>query len=149
LFTKTAAGKVVGKLFAEGGEAIIARVGSAFSSAFAQAGSKLEMKALGGKVLQLVESDFVHIVRRHMMPFWDGSKKAFTTFWPEEMLMSNVLEELTKVIPKSVIVEGWNNLVLRNGIRARIFVENGFIKTFFPVSGEGVIKSADIVAEFL
>ena len=79
------------------------------------------------------------------MPFSSGFKVAKTTFFPEQWLASDILEELTKAISKTALVEGENQLVLKNGVSAVVYVRNGLIETFFPKAGPGVLKASEIV----
>lgn len=158
LVARTAAGKVLGKFAAQaagkaGGAAGDAarRVGNVFGQMFASSGGMQLTTSTGAKVVLAAGNKargFVHVLRRHLIPYWDGSKIANTTFWPSSTTSSQLLDFLQEAVSISgnLVPNAANYVRLSNGIRANLVVDGvGNVITFYPVSGPGVVFAKELV----
>ena len=140
-------GKLVGEAFAHG---LVPQMADWLRVAFAQTGGKVLMKTAMGKTVELeagsASKGFVHILRRHLVGMWDGGKKAITTFFPSTTTPADVVEMLQEAVRKySRVAGGAEDIVLSNGLTVRLVIGGGKVITFFPVSGEGVVLSRELV----
>ncbi|MCP4548057.1 MAG: RHS repeat-associated core domain-containing protein, partial [bacterium] len=140
-------GTVIGKAFAAGG---LERVATSFSRWFASTNGKLFLRTANGAVVELEKGSakrgFVHILRRHLTGFWDGSKPGVTTFFPSNVTPGGMLSLLREAASKYVASGSpAQSIVLSNGITAKLVVYGGKIITFFPESGPGVVFARTLV----
>jgi hypothetical protein len=174
LLTRGPTGKVVGKMFAQGGHLNMA---AAFGAKYGTAGYNLSRTFIDNGVQRVVKfvlpqggkhNGFAHIIRRHMAEYYDGSVQGAlqgpTGFWPVGTSADDVIRYVGDAvytivsIPK-VLPGAANNLVskdvlLKNGISARIVFDvvpggDVLIHTFFPLNGPGVTTVQEIIAKNL
>jgi RHS repeat-associated protein len=170
VLTRSLSGKVVGKFFSNGTHI---QVANAFAARFAQ-GYVVTRTIIQNGVQQIVpitlfrgttDKGFMHLIRRHMAEFYDGSSQAAhltTGFWPVGTTADDVIKYAGEAMFKStyprLAQNATNNLVahevlLGNGILTRIVYEisqNGIsVHTFFPISGPGVATIQEILAKRL
>jgi hypothetical protein len=153
LLTRIATGGIRGKAFVQG---LHNQLGQAFSMVFPQGKNYVLLGLNGPRNIVLNAGSgsegFVHMIRRHLAHFYDGTKPNVTTFWPikttPEMVLHYLDEAVTQLGPKlySNTAFEWMTASLRNGMTVVVGVENGIIKTIYPEAGAGVTKLTDMIS---
>jgi RHS repeat-associated protein len=109
-------------------------------------GSKTLQTGVGSVLLRggstNADVGMIHIARRHLLPYWDGTlprASPHQSFWPLDTTPEKLVKYLGEVAGQVTNV-GRNDVVLSNGIEAVVFVRDGLVKTFYPKSGPGVVR---------
>jgi len=143
----TVSGKVVGRFFAAGA---LPNVVNWFGQWFASTGGKLILRTGNGAMIELeagtAKQGLMHILQRHLVGFWNGSKKAVTTFFPAGTSPGKVIDFLQEAASKYVAGgPAAQTIKLANGIVTELVVHGGKVTTFFAKSGPGVFSASNLV----
>lgn len=126
------------------------RVVGDYAQWFGGTGGMLYLRTANGTAITLekraANEEFQHILQRHLVAFWDGTKATKTTLWPANIAPGDMLNLLSEASSKFVGTEGAQTVQLSNGITARLFVANGKVITFYPIAGPGVVRASELVA---
>jgi len=108
------------------------------------------MRSANGAIIELekgsAKKGFQHLLERHLVAFWKGSKGDVTTFWPSNVSPGQMLNLLKEASGKYVVGgTAAQSIKLSNGITAKLVVHNGKVTTFFPEAGPGIIHAAELL----
>ena len=102
---------------------------------------------------------FVHMMRRHMAQFYDRTKQATyqtTGLWPHWMSPDDVLTNLRKSLQlmtpptsEDFATQFAREVLLDTGIRVQVVIREGFVHTFYLLSGPGVTTVQELIAKSL
>jgi hypothetical protein len=144
----TVSGKVVGRFFAAGAGP---HVVTWFGQWFASTGGKMILRTANGALVELemgtAKKGFMHILQRHLVGFWNGSKKVATTFFPAETSPGRMVDYLQEAASKYVAGGPVAQTIkLANGIVTELVIHGGKVTTFFAKSGPGVFSAANLIS---
>jgi len=157
LVRRAPGGKIVGRLWRTGEELLenpllqnpSRRLGDAFIRIFKSIGEEVPFVANNGFSFALKaggrKTGFAHIIRRHLVQYWDGTLPKSTNFWPGGTSASDLIDMLSEVASKHALNEGTNIVQLSNGISVQLVIREGAVHTFYPLRGPGIIHSADLI----
>lgn len=167
LLTKNATGKLVGTLYAQAAGRVNVVLGNAFKAVFPNGWSRWVPGIKGGVTYMLEEggtkSGFVHMMRRHLAQYYDGSLQAVTQvthFWPTGTTPLKVLDYLDEAVARvgglPSIPAGMSALntriksVLLDGTPVELWVEIQKnivkVKSFYPTGGANISTIQEIVS---
>jgi RHS repeat-associated protein len=133
----------VGKLYAQ-----LPKLISDFTTHFAATGGMVMKDRLGNLVKLAVgnsKKGFQHIVERHIMTYYKGTKPAITTLFPPNITASEMMTLLKEAVGKYTAVSGGQVIKLSNGMTVQLVIHTGEVITFYPITGPGVAKLTDLL----